>query len=76
MANVSALLERPHVRAPGEPEDFWAVYHAAGGERVRGNDVPDAHLVTLMRAHGVGVIYTRDRGFRRFDDVEQRDPIG
>jgi hypothetical protein len=28
-----------------------------------------------MRQHGVRVIYTRDRGFRRFEDLEVRDPL-
>ena len=41
----------------------------------RGNDVPDAHLAALMRQHGVRVIYTRDRDFRRFDGIEPRDPF-
>ena len=38
------------------------------------DDVPDAHLATLMRQHGVSVIYTRDRDSRRFDNIEVRDP--
>jgi predicted nucleic acid-binding protein len=29
-----------------------------------------------MRQHEVRVIYTRDRGFRRFADIEVRDPLG
>jgi hypothetical protein len=28
-----------------------------------------------MRQHGVRVIYTRDRSFRRFDEIEVRDPL-
>jgi uncharacterized protein len=75
MANVEALLDRPHVRAPGESEGFWPLYRAASGTSARGNDVPDAHLAALMRQNGVRVIYTRDRGFRRFDGIEPRDPF-
>ena len=45
------------------------------GDRSRGNDVPDAHLAALMRQHGVRVIYTRDRDFRRFDGIDARDPF-
>jgi uncharacterized protein len=75
MANIEALLDRPHVRASGEGEGFWPLYRSAAGERSRGNDVPDAHIVALMRQHGVRVIYTRDRDFRRFDDIEPRDPF-
>ncbi len=71
--NVEQLTALPHVRTPGELTGFWGHYLAASGARARGNDVPDTHLVALMRQHEVRVIYTRDRDFRRFDDVEARD---
>jgi uncharacterized protein len=73
--NVSALLRLPHVRSPGEAEGFWEMYRATAGNRVRGNEVLDAHIATLMRQHGVRMIYTRDRGFRRFDGVQAQDPF-
>lgn len=75
MGNIEGLLAQPHVRTAGETSDFWGMFRAVAGPRVRGNDVPDAHLVTLMRSHGVRVIHTRDRDFRRFDDIEARDPF-
>lgn len=74
--NVADLLDRPHVRTAGEAEGFWSVYLGTSESRARGNDVPDAHLASLMRQHGVRTIYTRDRGFRRFEGVEARDPFG
>ena len=37
--------------------------------------VTDGHLVSLMRQHGVGTIYTRDRDFRRFDGIRAEDPF-
>lgn len=73
--NVSDLLARPHVRTAGEADGFWDIYRTTAAEPTRGNDVPDAHLAALMRQHGVGVIYTRDRGFRRFDGIDVRDPF-
>jgi hypothetical protein len=73
--NVEALIDRPHVRSPGEGAGFWPIYRSAAGDHARGNDVPDAHLVALMRQHGVRLIYTRDRGFRRFDGIDARDPF-
>jgi uncharacterized protein len=75
-ANVAQLLERPHVRTPGEADGFWESYRVAAGGDTRGNAVPDARLVALMRQHGVGVIYTRDRDFRRYEEIEARDPFG
>jgi hypothetical protein len=73
--NVAQLLARSHVRSPGEEAGFWALYHRTAGDHARGNDVPDAHLAALMRQHGVRVIYSRDRGFRRFDFIDARDPF-
>jgi hypothetical protein len=75
MRNVEALLDRPHVRTAGESEAFWSTFRSTAGDRPRGNDVPDAHLAALMRQHGVRLIYTRDRDFRRFDGIEARDPF-
>lgn len=74
MGNVAALLDRPHIRAVGEADGFWRTFTDVAGN-LRGNDVPDAHLVTLMRQHGIGTILTRDRGFRRFDGIRVQDPF-
>ena len=73
--NVAQLLARPHVRTPGEHDGFWDMYLRTAGEHARGSQVPDAHLVALMRQHGVRLIYTHDRDFRRFDGIEVRDPF-
>ncbi len=75
MRNVEALLDRPHVRSPGELDGFWPMFRSTAGERPRGNEIPDAHLAALMRQHGVRVLYTRDRDFRRFDGIDVRDPF-
>jgi uncharacterized protein len=73
--NISELLDRPHIRTPGESDGFWGLYVTTAGGQIRGNDIPDAHLATLMRQYGVTTIYTRDRDFRRYQGVEVRDPI-
>jgi len=75
LRNVEALLDRPHVRAPGEAEGFWPIFRSAAGDRPRRNDVPDAHVAALMRQHGVRLIFTRDRDYRRFDGIDARDPF-
>jgi toxin-antitoxin system PIN domain toxin len=74
-ATIQVLLDRPTVRTEAEDRDFWSVYRATAGNDTRGNHVPDAHLAALMRRHGISVIYTRDRDFRRYDDIEPRDPF-
>jgi len=71
---MTRLLARPHIRAAGEGERFWSLYQSEGG-KARGKAVADTQLVALMREHGVATIYTRDRGFRRFDGITVRDPL-
>lgn len=76
VANLGALLGLPHVRSPGEDAGFWAAFQAVADEVVpRGNLVPDAHLVTLMRSFGVEAIWTRDRDYLKFDGVRVLDPF-
>lgn len=74
--NVESLLALPHVRTEAEAEGFWAVWtNATEGIVVRGNLVPDAHLVALMRQHGVRLAWSRDRDLRQFDGIDVRDPF-
>ena len=74
--NVDALLSLPHVRAAGETAEFWSVLGIVTAEvPVRGNLVPDAQVVTLMRTHGVHHIWSRDRDLRRFDAITVSDPL-
>lgn len=73
MRNISALIERPNIQVVGEADSFWKGFMATAPPQVRGNDVPDAQLVTLMRQNGVRRIYSRDHGLRRFDGIEVLD---
>ena len=74
-ANISALLSRPHIRTPGESNGFWELYLTTADGQIRGNDIPDAHLAALMRQHGVETVYTRNRGFHRYQGIVVRDPV-
>jgi predicted nucleic acid-binding protein len=51
------------------------LFRKTGRDRERGNAVPDTHLITLMRQHGVRRVYSRDYALRRFADVEVIDPF-
>ena len=76
MGNVDDLLTRPHVRTSSEADGFWAVYRqVASATPARGNLVPDAHIVALMRQHGVSTIWSHDRDFLKFAGVTVRDPF-
>jgi toxin-antitoxin system PIN domain toxin len=74
IGNLDNLLARDHVRAPGEGAGFWDIFRRTSGS-VRGNQVPDAHLASLMRQHGVGVVYSSDRDLRRFEGIRVEDPF-
>lgn len=76
IANIDALLSRPHVRTPGEQPEFWRHYRSVAADALpAGNLVPDAHLVALMLENEVRTIWTHDRDFRRFKGIEVRDPF-
>lgn len=76
IGNIDELLSLPHVQAPGEGEQFWPRFREVSQEGgARGNLVPDAHVVALMRENGVRTIWTHDRDYRRFDGLEVRDPL-
>ncbi|MEL6338792.1 MAG: TA system VapC family ribonuclease toxin [Myxococcota bacterium] len=74
--NVDALLRAPSVRCISESDRFWSVYRSVSASTpVRGNLVPDVHLATLLRQHGIRRLYTNDRDFLKFDDLEVVNPF-
>lgn len=74
--NIEQLVSQPHVRQAGEGEGFWPVYRrVADAVKPKGNLVPDAHLVALMRQHGISTIWSHDRDFRKFEGITVRDPF-
>ncbi len=73
---IDRLLAVPSVRVIGEDSGMWAAYkHLDVGQPIRGDLVPDAVIAALMLSNGVSTIYTRDRGFRRFDGIKVIDPF-
>lgn len=74
--NIERLLGSPAVQTAGEEPRFWPLFReTADDAAARGNLVPDAHLVALMRQNGVRTIWTHDRDFRRFTGIDVRDPF-
>ena len=75
-ANIEALLGLPQVRVLGEEAGFWSAYREVTGRfPVRGNLVPDAHLATILRQHGVRSLFTIDADFRKFSFLDVRNPF-
>ncbi|MDH5643103.1 MAG: PIN domain-containing protein [Gemmatimonadota bacterium] len=76
LANVESLISLPQVRLLAEGEGFWEYLRQTYDLMpIRGNLVPDAQLATLLRQHGVNVLYTHDSDFKKFDWLEVRDPF-
>ena len=76
MANVDDLVSRSHVRTGGEADGFWETYQEVATQvNVRGNLVPDSHIVALMRQHGVSTIWSHDRDFLKFPEIKVQDPF-
>jgi uncharacterized protein len=74
--NINALLAMPHVRAVAELDGFADAYkRVSEGIVVRGNLVPDAHVVAILFQHGVRTLYSSDRDFRKFPTLDVRDPF-
>ena len=42
---------------------------------IYGNLVPDAHIATILRQHGVRRFYTADTDFKKFDFIEVVNPL-
>jgi toxin-antitoxin system PIN domain toxin len=75
-ANVQSLIGLPQTRVLHEEDGFWDIYReVTRSAPSRGNMVPDAHLASVLRQHGVKVLYTNDVDFRRFAFLETRNPF-
>jgi uncharacterized protein len=76
IANVEALIDRPHIQSPGEQDRFWTRFREVAADTPpKGNFVADAHLAALMLENGVRTIWTHDRDFRMFPNIEVIDPF-
>ncbi|HYM60660.1 MAG TPA: TA system VapC family ribonuclease toxin [Thermoanaerobaculia bacterium] len=76
LQNIESLTTLPQARLLSEREGFLDDYrNATAALTARGNLVPDAHIATILRQHGVRLLYTSDRDFRRFEFLDVRDPF-
>ncbi len=74
--NVESLMSLAHVRMLSEGQAFWSHYRELSDDvPTRANLVPDVHLAAVLREHGVTVLYTCDRDFRKFGFLDTRDPL-
>lgn len=73
---VDAMLASPRLGILLESDRHAAVTASVLAELpdLAGNVIHDLHTATLMREHGIRVIYTRDVHLLRFPFLEVRDP--
>lgn len=74
---VQAVLDSPSARVlletPRHADVLTEVLRETPG--LRGNDLHDVHIATVMREHGVREVVTRDTGFHRFAFLTVTDPL-
>lgn len=77
MGNVRGLAGLPHVRLIAERNGFLEIYReVTKSVPVRANLVPDAHLASILRQHGVSTLYTANvDDFRKLGFTDVRNPL-
>jgi len=73
---IGAWLESPSLFLLSETEDYWMQLRpilVAG--RVSGPQIHDARVAALCKEHGVTELWTADRDFGRFPDIQTRNPL-
>jgi uncharacterized protein len=77
VAIIDGILQLPQVRKIGdEGPNFWDIYKKEiTTEHLRGNRITDAVIYSVMKAHGVRTIYTKDRDFLMFKGINAIDPL-
>jgi len=77
VANVEGLAGLPQARLIGEREGFLDAYKEVTNRVVvRANLVPDAHVASILRQHGVSTLYTANvDDFRKLGFPDARNPL-
>lgn len=78
-ASPTNLARAPRITVPGVKLWLDRLEKRKRGQEVlapaRDNHVPAAHLVAVLRQHGVVELRTHGRDFRRFDFLQVVDPL-
>jgi uncharacterized protein len=74
--HVDLLLESPTLVLLAEPEQHWPNLRALlTTSQVTGARVHDARIAALCRQHGVRELWSADRDFGRFPDLQVVNPL-
>ncbi|MBN1961239.1 MAG: PIN domain-containing protein [Deltaproteobacteria bacterium] len=75
-ADLQNLFASPTIVLLSETERHIKIMHKLIKQsKAKGNLVHDAHIATLCIEHGVTELFTADRDFLRFKDLQIRDPF-
>ena len=73
---VEAWLESPSLMLIAETEGYWRVLRSALEQgRISGPQVHDARIAAICRDHGVRELWTSDRDFGRFPNLNVVNPL-
>ena len=76
LSQVDAWLESPSVVLLREPDDYWErLKPLVEAGRVAGPRIHDARIAAVCLAHGVRELWSADRDFSRFVDLQVRNPL-
>ena len=76
LVQVDAWLDSPSLVMLGESEGYWPLLRKMIKRgRIKGPMVHDARIAALCRYHGIRVLWTADRDFKRFPEIEAQNPL-
>jgi hypothetical protein len=76
LEQCEAWLASPSLVLLSETDDYWLqLCPILVTGRVSGPQIHDARVAALCKEHGVTELWTADRDFGRFPDVQTRNPL-
>ncbi|MEA2001606.1 MAG: TA system VapC family ribonuclease toxin [Actinomycetota bacterium] len=76
LAQVEAWLDSPSLVVLSETADYWSeLRNTLSNAGVTGAKIHDARVATLCIASGVRTLWTADRDFSRFADLQVQNPL-
>jgi hypothetical protein len=73
---VEAWLESPSLTLLGEADGYWSILKALLVDgRIAGGQAHDARVAAVCLVHGVDELWSADRDFSRFPQLEVRNPL-
>jgi toxin-antitoxin system PIN domain toxin len=76
LAQVEAWLDSPSLVVLSETADYWSeLRNTISSAAVTGAKVHDARVAALCIASGVRVLWTADRDFSRFAELQVHNPL-